>query len=131
MRIRNIIISVILVAAIPLLGGCALFLIGAGVAAGVGTVAYVNGDLRGSEEVSVDHAFTAVVKTMNELEFKISEQQKDAIAGKVVARRADGTAIGIYVKRQTDSMTEIRVRVGTFGDEALSKLIYDKIKKNL
>jgi hypothetical protein len=131
MRIHKLVLSVWLITLIPLLQGCALFLIGAGVAAGVGAVAYVNGELRGTEQVSLATAYASAVKTLNELELKVTEQQKDALSGKVIARRADGTVIGVYVNKKTADTTEIRIRVGTFGDEALSKVVYEKIKKNL
>jgi hypothetical protein len=131
MQIRNFFVSVLLVVMIPFLEGCALFLVGASVAAGIGTAAYVNGELSVSEEVGVDKTFKATVSAMNELEFKVTEQQKDAVSGKVIAKMANGTIIRIYVHRETDRVTVIRIRVGTFGDEALSKLIHDKIRKNL
>jgi hypothetical protein len=131
MRIRNVIISVMLAGMIPLIGGCALFLVGAGVAAGVGAVAYVNGELRVSEEATVNKVYNSCLKTMSELQFKVTDKQTDALAGKVLAKRADGTNITISFKRQTDTVTEIRIRVGVFGDESLSRLIHEKIKKNL
>ncbi len=65
---------------------------------------------------------------MDDLEFPITILQKDALAGEVVAHRADDTRVVVHLKRQTDNVTEIRIRVGTFGDESLSRLVNDKIK---
>jgi hypothetical protein len=131
MKIRNLILSALFITATPLLSGCALFLVGAGVAAGIGAVSYANGELRVSEEASVSATYNATLKTMSDLQFKVVDQQKDALAGKIVSKRGDGTPVTVHLKQQTDKITEIRIRVGTFGDESLSKLIYDKIKKNL
>lgn len=114
----------------PFLGGCALFLIGAGVAVGAGTVAYVGGELKTAEQVSMDRAWNASLRAMEDLEFRVTKSHKDALAGEITARRADDTKITVRLKKQTDQVTEIRIRVGTFGDETLSRLIYDKIKSH-
>lgn len=113
------------------LTGCALFLVGAGAAIGAGSVAYVSGELRGAEEASMDRAWNAATTAMEQLEFKVTKSQKDALAGEITARRADDTRIVVRLRKQTDRITEIRVRVGVFGDEALSRVIYDKIKSNI
>lgn len=36
----------------------------------------------------------------------------------------------IKLKKVSDGATEIRIRVGTFGDESMSRLILDKIKSH-
>ena len=109
--------------------GCALFLIGAGAAAGAGTVAYLSGELRATEEVGLDRGYQAAVSAMRDLQFHVTKSQKDALDGEIVARRADDTRIIVRLKKQTDQITEFRIRVGVFGDEALSRLIFEKIKK--
>lgn len=128
MRLTELAVFVPLSLGTLLFSGCALFLVGAGVAVGAGTVAYVDGELKAADNVTMDKGWNASLRAMQDLEFKVAESQKDALAGKIVARRADGTRIVVQVKRQTDQVTEFRIRVGIFGDEALSHLIYDKIK---
>lgn len=116
-----------LVAGTVLAAGCAALFIGAAI--GAGSIAYVSGELRAADQVQMDRAWNASLRVMEELEFKVTKSQKDALAGLIVARRADDTRITVHLKRQTDQVTEFRIRVGTFGDEALSRLIYEKIKK--
>jgi len=128
MRLRELAVFVALSLGALLFSGCALFLVGAGVAVGAGTVAYVDGELKAADNVTMDKGWNASLRAMQDLEFKVAESQKDALAGKIVARRADGTRIVVQVKRQTDQVTGFRIRVGVFGDEALSHMIYDKIK---
>ncbi len=48
---------------------------------------------------------------MDELQFKVTQQQKDALTGEITARRPDDTNSG-----------------WTFGDEALSRYILEKFK---
>lgn len=127
MQIRPVIIG-LLVSGLVGLTGCVALL--AGAAVGAGTVAYVAGELKAADEVSLDRAWSASLQAMEDLQFKVTKQQKDALAGLLVARRADDTPVTIRVKKQTDKVTELRIRVGTFGDEGLSRLIHDKIKSH-
>jgi hypothetical protein len=130
MKIKSMALTVMLLVTGLLGSGCALFLIGAGVAAGAGTVAYMNGELKAADEVTLDRGWNAAVRAMGDLQFKVTTTQKDALAGKLVAHRADDTRITILLKKQSDTVTEFRIRVGVFGDENLSRLIYEKIKKH-
>ena len=122
----------------PLLGlalllqtGCALVLIGGGAAAGIGGYAYVKGELKAVEKNSLDKVWEASLAAMQDLEFPVTSQSKDALTGKLTARTAKDKKVSIELKALPDSSTEIKVRVGTFGDEALSLVIMDKIKKHL
>ncbi len=45
------------------------------------------------------------------------------------ARGAGDKKIRVKVKKQSDTVTEIRIRVGMFGDESMSRQILDRIKK--
>ena len=109
--------------------GCpaSLFLFGG--AAGAGTVGYVGGELKSTEKVSLNRAWNATQKAMNNLEFTTTSKEKDAFNGKLIAKGATNKTIKIKLNRQSDTLTEIRIRVGTFGDESLSLQILESIKK--
>lgn len=124
------IIALTITAPLPLHNGCAVVLVGAGAAIGAGTVAYVNGELQAAHEVGLDRAWNATIKTMNDMKCKITETDKDTLEGKMIARRPNDTKIVVKLKKQSEKVTEFRIRVGFFGDETLSRLIYSKIKKN-
>ena len=111
------------------LSGCAAVVIGG--AAGVGTYAYIRGELKTAENATLDRAWSASQAAMEDLQFKITTRQKDAIEGLLIARTAADKKIEINLKKLSDSTTEIRIRVGTFGDEDLSRLIIQKIEKRL
>ena len=53
------------------------------------------------------------------------------IDGKVTGRTALDKEVVITIKRQTESTSSLSIRVGAFGDEALSQKIYEKIKARL
>lgn len=108
--------------------GCALLLFGGGAAAGVGTVAYVKGELETTVEIPFERAWSAAREAMEELEFIITKAEKDALSGMIVARGADDQKIVVHLEKPSEDLTEIRIRVGAFGDQTRSQLILDKIK---
>jgi hypothetical protein len=106
--------------------GCAALLVGG--AAGAGTVAYVAGELKSTENVSLDRAWKATQSAMKELEFAVTQKEKDALEAELTARGAGDKKVKVQLEKKADHVTEIRIRVGTFGDESLSIQILDKIK---
>jgi len=71
------------------------------------------------------------VGAVNELNFIVTNKVKDTVYAILYALTADNKSIHITLKRKTDSLTEIIIRIGTFGDEKLSMLILEKIQKRL
>jgi hypothetical protein len=103
----------------------------AGAAAGVGTYAYTQGEMNTTFEAPLDRAWEATQAAMNDLQFPIAERSKDALNAELRANQADGTPVRIRLNRATDNTTEVRVRVGMFGDERISRAVMDKIRDNL
>ena len=103
----------------------------AGAAAGAGTVAYIKGELKATEAYNVPTVWKATVMAVDELKLVVTDKYSDATAGKLEAMTADNKKVRISLKRQGDNITEITIRVGTFGDEELSRFILSKIQKNL
>ena len=122
---------VMLLASVLTLGsGCALFVIGAAAGAGAGTYAYVNGELKETEGVSLDTAYTATLAAMNDLQYAVESKPKDGMTATITVRTAADKKIVVTLTKQSATTTEIRIRVGTFGDEALSRQVLDKIKSH-
>jgi len=69
--------------------GCAALVVGGAVAAaGVGTYAYVNGEMEGTEAVSLDTAWEASQAAMTDLEFTLVSKKKDALQAELTSRTA-------------------------------------------
>src|SRR5262245_32024344 len=111
--------------------GCLLFVAGAAAGAGAAGYAYANGVLKATEPAPLDRVWSASVDAMKDLEYSITKQAKDALTGNLTARNASDKKIEIQMKKLSENSTEISIRVGTFGDENLSRVILDKIKKRL
>ncbi len=111
------------------LPGCAALVVGA--AAGVGTVAYVNGELDTVVEANMDDAWQATEAAIKDLEFTTTESKKDAISAESTSRTAQDKSVHIRLNRETDATTRVRIRVEVFGNEDLSRTILEKIKSHL
>lgn len=103
----------------------------AGAAAGAGTVAYVRGQLTSTLAKNYDAVERAANTALAQLQFVKTEEKKDALVAIINARTAEDRHVEIKISRQTETLTNVRIRVGLFGDEALSRIVLDKINANL
>jgi hypothetical protein len=106
--------------------------IGAAAAAvGAGTYYYVRGDLKRNYEASMDKAWQAAVTAVEELKLTTESKEHDAFNGIIKGKMADGKSFSINLKRLGENLTEVGVRIGTFGDRVRSEAIHDKILSKL
>jgi len=125
-------LMIVMLASLMVLGsGCALFIVGGAAAAGAGTVVWIKGEVRSSEAVTFDKAWDAAQAGLKDLEYTITEKQKDAAEASLTARGAGDKKIQVTLKKVSGAVTEFSIRVGTFGDETLSRQILEKIKSHL
>ena len=131
MKYKQLLLISLLGAGLLVNNGCPAIFIGAaaGGAAGAGTVAYVGGELKSTEKVSLNRAWKASQIAMRDLEFNITDKGKDVFDAEVMASGAAGKKIKVALKKISDTHTEIRIRIGTFGDKSLSLKILERIKK--
>lgn len=109
--------------------GCAAFLVFFGATAG--TVAYIKGELKSIEEATFDRTWDAAQKAIRDLEFAVTNKQKEAISANLIVRGADNKKIAINIQKISDELTEVRIRVGVFGNESLSMMVLNLLKQNL
>ena len=111
--------------------GCVAVVVGAGAGAAVAAVAYVRGDLDATLNASFDKSIAAANKAVEQLQFVKVSQNRDALQAIIVARNAADKKIEFRIEKVGDGVTTLKIRVGVFGDEALSLAILDKVKANL
>jgi hypothetical protein len=68
---------------------------------------------------------------VEQLGLNIGSDTKDALSAEIVTHDAQNKKIVIKLKSTLENTTHISIRVGTFGSETKSRLIYEQIKKNL
>jgi hypothetical protein len=126
--LRKTLLAALVVFSVPFLGGCAAVAVGAGAA---GAVAWYKGELKASLTQSVPAVNRATEEAIDELKlFKISAKA-DELTGSFTLRNAKDEKITIIVEKEGEGVTALRIRVGVFGNEALSRSILDTIKGNL
>ncbi len=128
---KKFVLFVTTLALLALSTGCTVLLVGGAVAAGAGGYAYVSGEARSTEAASLDRTWTAAKAAIKDLKFSVVGESKDALEGKLTARTAADKKVTVGLKKVSDKTTEVRIRVGTFGDETVSRMILEKIKQRL
>lgn len=126
-RLR-VIAALLLVTPIVWTSGCLAVAAGA---AGAGTVAYIRGQLEASVSHNIDAVDRAANRAAEQLRFAKINESADALTRVITLRTAEDKKIEVKISRSTDTLTQIRIRVGVFGDEALSRLLLEKIQANL
>jgi hypothetical protein len=111
-----------------LTSGCLAVAAGAGAAAGV---AYVRGDLEATLNAGLDQSIRATDKAVQQLAYAKVSEKKDALLDTFVVRNSADKKIEIRLENAGEGLTKVRIRVGVFGDETLSRAVFDKIKASL
>ena len=114
--------------ATAILSGC-WAAVGAG--AGASTVAYIDGSVKDNVDASLESVHSAALKACEELQYKVTSESKDAKTVEIIARTGKDEKIKIDLAFLTEKATEVKIRVGVFGDEALSIDLLEAIKKSL
>lgn len=99
-------------------------------AAGAG-VAWVRGALETNLEASLDEAYQAAQEAVAKLELARISEKKSALDASVLARTALDKRIEIVLKRVGPKTTHVSIRVGVFGDEALSLTVLERMRAAL
>lgn len=108
--------------------GCAPAIIAGGAAVGVGSAAFLHGELTSEEKVSFDAAWNATLKATEDLGYTITSRENGEFWGELIARDSGGKKLTVKLRSPDDTRTEIKIRVGFFGDESLSMRILDEIR---
>ncbi len=118
-------------ALLTMVTGCVVVAVGVIAVAGAGGWAWYKGEIKATEQAPLDKTWNATLATMKDLEYPVTYKAKDALAAELKAVNSSGTTININLKKLSDNSTEIRIRVGTIGDEPLSRTIISKIEDHI
>jgi hypothetical protein len=99
--------------------------------AGAGVVTYVRGDLETTVATEYPKVVDSARRALKDLEFVNVSDNKDALKAVLVARTALEKKVEVTLTNSGKKLTDIKIRVGIFGDEQLSLAILDKIKSGL
>jgi len=124
---------ILILSAVVASAGCALFVAGAGVAVGVGGAEYYRGELKQAYAAPMEKAWNASLTTVDELKMKTTEKSIDNLDQNRVIKGStkEGKDFQIALEALSKDVTMVKVRIGVFGDEVVSKKIQEGIAKDL
>ncbi|MDA2917237.1 DUF3568 domain-containing protein, partial [Nitrospinae bacterium AH_259_B05_G02_I21] len=111
--------------------GCAVAVLATGAGLGAGTYAWLKGELQRTYPATYDAVWNASSDALQSLEMPVVSQQRDALKGTIMAKRADGSDVRVDVKYLTDKTTQVSIRIGLFGDRADSARVHETIQARL
>ncbi len=112
-----------------LAAGCVPLAIGAA-GAGAG-VAYARGNLESSFPVAVPEVTAATEAALRQMRMREITVIGSGIDAELTARTADDDKVTIKLDSPGEGVTNISIRIGTFGDRDKSLAIYNNIRDEL
>lgn len=89
----------------------------------MGTVAYVQGEHSQVHPGTFERVWSATATSLKELQIPVDTTTRDGLGGEIEAHRAYTTAVKVKVEPDGENASIVKVRIGTFGDKADSKMI--------
>jgi len=94
-------------------------------------VTYAHGELKGTESASLDRAWQASLDAVRTLGFGTTMRGRTRHNATIALISTQKTPVKIQLESLSPEATQIRIRVGQDGDEALSLAILERIQKQL
>jgi len=119
-------------ASLAMLGGCTAtgVAVAAGALAGAATAVYVQGDLETEIDASPTQVAAATEGAFEDLSLTLVSSEATEIDGRIDGRSSDDKPIAVRLALE-DGRTKVSIRVGAFGNEELSRLVLEHIRKHL
>jgi len=112
--------------------GCPAALFGAGAAVGAGALVWQSGWLRGNIPEPIERVHRAAKSALGDLKATLEDDSlKAAKSGMVDATMPDGRRVVVETKALGEKETQVRIRVGFWGDHPLSMRLFEQMKKHL
>ncbi len=124
--------AVLAAAAMAVLTAGCLAALAVGAGAGALTVAYVGGEGKEAFGEPLERTRLAVIDALEkDMGFSIIEKSGDAVDAHVVAITSERHEVKVHLSRESDKVTMVAIRVGTMGNERLTRLLFEKIGERL
>ena len=104
---------------------------GAGAVVGAGALVWQSGWLRGNMAEPIERVHRAAKSALGDFKAKVESDTLKPESGTVDATMPDGRRVVVETRKLADKGTQVRIRVGFWGDQATSLRIFEQIKKHL
>jgi uncharacterized iron-regulated membrane protein len=125
-RMQHAGIGIVMVIALMGLTGCGALFVGAAGGAVAGAL-YYQGVLKADVDATPQAVISATERAFRDLIWSKEVATASAADGLATARTATGKTVKVTVEAKTPETSTLGIRIGTFGDENLSRLLYDRI----
>ncbi len=124
----RVLATALLLGGLAVTSGCAAM-----VAAGaVGTGVYWHrGELTATYNASVPDVISAAEASLDEMNITLVSKESDEYEGRIVGRTAGDTRVRISADRKAERVTDVAIRIGTFGDQDRSVDLHNRIRERL
>jgi uncharacterized lipoprotein len=113
------------------LASCAPVVFLGGAAAGVAGYKFYEGSLEVIYQAPYMETWDAALRTLERMNIEVTDKKHDYTSGKIEAVGGDEKEIRLSVEYKSAQETEVKIRVGVFGDQSASNVIKDEIRKEL
>jgi hypothetical protein len=112
-----------------LLSGCgALLLVGG---AGTSAIAFATGELQSTEPYSLEALDQACATALDEMAYSEIDTVREADKIRWRAKTSGGDPVDLRLQSKGPKSTDLRIRIGIFGNESRSRLLLEQIHQAL
>lgn len=122
---------VFLLLALAASAGCVAAAVVGGATAGAGAVYWVEGALRTSLGHPIHEVHDATVEVLKNNGVGIVADKTEGYNGEIESALRGGGNVRINLKEVSSTVTEVTIRIGTFGDRDQSEIVLNDIKAHL
>ncbi len=129
MRMKEYSLIMLMSILISFFTGCVPLVVGA--AAGAGAFAFVKGEMQQNFDKGFDRVHRAALSGVKKLGLSVVSDKTESHKATVKVKFKTGEDAVIDIASLTEKATQVRIRVGIFGDELKSQMILEAIQKRL
>jgi hypothetical protein len=114
-----------------LFSGCAVMLLSAGAAAGVGAYKYVEGTAERDYPRPMQPTYQASLAAANTMGLRVAQQHYGQTESRIEAVQPPDTNVKIQLVERPNNITTVKVRFGLMGNKDQSAYFHRLVMKNL
>ncbi len=96
-----------------------------------GTSSFNQGTLQSAFDRSLEQAAPAARQALEKLGYPITREDINDFYATLQSQQSDGSSVTIKLRKSSERVTGISIRVGFWGDSAVSRLILAETERNL
>lgn len=96
-----------------------------------GTSSFIQGTLQSAVDRPMEDVFEAAKRALAKLGYETTREDLTEFYAQLQGNQSDGSSIVIKLKKSSPKVTGVSIRVGLWGDNAVSRLIFLEIEKEL